>query len=67
MISGAEGPGVIQDMVSVDTIRAKIKLRLLAPFSSNFILFTPVLWLFLKLAAEKKKRYGNYDEFKEFS
>ena len=43
------------------------KIKVISTIVLNLILFTPVLWLFLKLAAEKMKRYGDYDEFKEFS
>ena len=49
------------------TATQKNKIKVISTIVLNLILFTPVLWLFPKLAAEKMKRYGDYDEFKEFS
>ena len=49
------------------TATQKDKIKVISTIVLNLILFSPVLWLFLKLAAEKIERYGNYDEFKEFS
>jgi len=49
------------------TATQKDKITVISTIVLNLILFSPVLWLFLKLAAEKIERYGNYDEFKEFS
>jgi len=48
-------------------VTQKDKSKVFSAIALNLILFTPVLWLFVKVAAEKMKRYENYDEFKEFS